>query len=683
MSARPQILPWWWRERGKQPEALWPRLTTLVREQFRKQQQRYLTFRKHTAIREYGYKAADKLTTKYGRWSDDTVLAFNRAQNATDTLVSTVMGAKILPMLGTNGGDWDDRQAAEQATQALASLFDELDVDAIVEDLLYDACDAGSFFCKVYPDFEEGCVRVERTPYDDVLFDDAETRYRDPRCMYERKFLDRYVCADRYGVADSALEGTASARREAIMKAVSTPDLSDQETNPDIVEVFEAWRRPTYVRREDEDDSKEDEDKEKSSGDLYAKSAKSVGRGKRKPTAGRHAMCIEGADIIDEEYCEKGFPFIIGIPRRAREGMWGIPVMRQLAPGQRECEIMDGKFQRAHRRMGGSHILIHKNAAIMKRTITNDIGDILEWDGNVPPQEWTPAPANPQSYEYLGATEQRMLRFIGIPEMAAQGQLPAGLEGASGKALQTFIDEGAKYLSPWFRVRERLTRELADRILEAVAALVEDDPEFETHYKTPFGGWETMKWKDICDKRDRFVIQVDPVNALSMSTSGKLAIVDRWFDQKIIDDKEYRRLSAIPDLRQTNALDLSARQIIEMRLTHMLRTGVYRGPDSFDDLAMIMDLAPKFLRAREVDGVPDGRLDNIRNFIVDAKALMDSMMGAPPGPPPEGGAPMGPPGGEMMPPEGMPPPEMMAPPGGEMMPPDMAAAMGGAPPVAA
>ena len=665
MSAKPLILPWWWRERGKAPEALWPRLTTLVRDQFRKQQQRYLTFRKHTAIREYGYKAADKLTTKYGRWSDDTVLAFNRSQNAADTLISTVMGAKILPMLGTNGGDWDDRQAAEQGTQALASLFDELDVDNVVEDLLYDACDAGTFFCKVYPDFDSGEVCIERTPYDDVLFDDSETRYRNPLCMYERKFVDRYVCADRYGVADAALEGTAQKRREAIMKAQATPDLSDQETSPDIVEIIEAWRKPSFVRPEDEEKEEEDED---SSDPMPA--AKAKGRGQRKPTRGRHAMVIEGADILDEEYKCKDFPFIIGAPRRSREGMWGIPVMRQLAPGQRECEIMDGKFQRAHRRMGGTHILVHKNANIQKRQITNDIGDILEWDGNVPPQEWAPTPANPQSYEYLGATEQRMLRFIGIPEMAAQGQIPAGLDGASGKALQTYIDEGAKYLSPWFRVRERLTRELADRILAAIAELVEDNPDFETRYQTPFGGWETMKWKSIVEKRERFIVQVDPVNALSMSTSGKLAIVDRWFDQKIIDDKEYRRLSAIPDLRQTNALDLSARQVIEMRLTHMLRTGVYRGPDSFDDLAMIMDLAPKFLRAREVDGVPDGRLDNIRTFIVDTKALMDSMAaasapppgpeGMPPGAPPPG-PPMGPDGAPMMPPEGMLPPEMMGP----------------------
>ncbi len=679
MSVYPQIFPWWMKNPQNPKAALWPQISTLVRSQFRQQQQRYLTFRKHTAIREYGYKAADKLTTKYGRYSDDTILAFNRAQNAADTLVSTVMGAKILPMMGTNGGDWDDRQAAEQATQALASLFDELDVDSVVEDLLYDAVDAGSFFCKVYPDFDEGCVCIERTPYDDVLFDDRETRYRDPLCMYERKFVDRYVCSDRYGVADSTLEGNATKRREAIMGAQTTPDLSDQEISPDIVEVFEAWRRPSFVRYDEEGNEASTADRDSSSGDLEAKAeadeAKAKGKPKRrrKPTQGRHALCVEGADILDEEYNCGTFPFIIGTPRRAREGMWGIPLMRQLAPGQRECEIMDGKFQRAHRRMGGSHILIHKNANIMKRTITNDIGDILEWDGNVPPQEWTPAPANPQSYEYLGATEARMLRFIGIPEMAAQGKLPAGLEQASGKALQTFIDEGAKYLAPWFRVRERLTRELADRILEAVADLVEDNPEYETRYKTPFGGWETMKWREIVEKRDRFVIQVDPVNALSMSTSGKLAIVDRWFDQKIIDDKEYRRLSALPDLRQTNALDLSARQIIEMRLTHMLRTGVYRGPDSFDDLDMIMELAPKFLRAREVDGVPDRRLDPIRDFIVDTKALKDQAAGAggpPPGgpgaPPPGPGGPPGPPGGMPMPP-----------------PPDMAQAAMAGPPMAA
>jgi hypothetical protein len=676
---KPQIYPWWMHDPNQREQPLWPRLTTLVREQFRKQQQRYLTFRKHTAIREYGYKAADKLTTKYGRYSDDTVLAFNRAQNAADTLVSTVMGAKILPMMGTNGGDWDDRQAAEQATQALASLFDEYDIESIVEDLLYDAVDAGTFYCKVFPDFDEGCMRVERAPYDDVLFDDAETRYREPLCMYERKFLDRYVCADRYGVSDAALEGSARKRMEAIMSAQTTPDMSDQEVSPDIVEVFEAWRRPTFVRYTDEGKEESKAKVDDDSSDDVSRSAKAKTR-KKKPTSGRHALCIEGADILDEEYNCKTFPFIIGMPRRSREGMWGVPVMRQLAPGQRECEIMDGKFQRAHRRMGGSHILIHKNANIMKRTITNDVGDILEWDGNIPPQEWTPGPANPQSYEYLGATEQRMYRFIGIPEMAAQGKLPAGLEQASGKALQTFIDEGAKYLSPWFRVRERLTRELADRLLNGIAELVEDNPEFETRYKTPFGGWETMRWRDIVKRRERFVIQVDPVNALSMSTSGKLAIVDRWFDQKIIDDKEYRRLSSIPDLRQTNALDLSARQIIEMRLTHMLRTGVYRGPDGFDDLAMIMDLGPKFLRAREVDGVPDARLENIRSFIVDAKALMDQQTAAA-NAPPEGAGPMGPPPPDMagMPPMGPGGP----PPGGEMLPPDMAAAAMGGPPIAA
>lgn len=637
------VAPWWAEDaKGKRHE----RLFTLIRQQQIGQQQRYMTMRRYISTYEYGWRAADRVTAK-DKYLDETTLFFNRAQNAVDTIVSLVTAPSITPLAFTEGGSWEERENAKLATRALQGLCQEKDLDGIFEDVCYDAAMCGTGFAKIYAEPETGELCIERVNPLDVFFDEAETRYRQPRCLYHRQFVDRAVAAERWGVPSKALEGSAKRRREAIERAQMASSVDGYEPSDDIIEVIEAWHLPSTPESEVEEAESEEESK-------------------REATDGRHTITIDGFDVVDEPWDDPKFPFAMYTPKKPRVGVWGIPLMRQLAAGQRELEALDVKLQRAHRRMGGSHILVHKDAKIAKRTLTNDQGDILEWEGNNAPTEWTPAPANPQTYDYRERVAADMLRFVGSNQLQANGMNPLGAN-ASGRAITTLLDESVRYLGQWFRARNRWTLDVVDLVLDAIEDLVEANPKLAARYVSP-GGYQQVPWKQICEMRETLAIRVEPVNATSISAAAKADELFQRLNAQLITPEQFKAQDTMVDLRAEDDVDLADRDIIDKTLAHMVRTGEYISPEPFDNLALIVNRGGKFYNMLRRHNAKDSDLALVRQYILDAQDLLSPPQappdgsGAPsPAPPPGpsgGGSPMS--GEPPMPPEAgpVPPPDM-------------------------
>lgn len=647
----------WWLDKSAPHEKIF----SLVRQQYADQAGRYSTFRRHRNVYEFGWKGVDR-SAKYDRTYDDTSLHFNRAQNAVDTVISEVTSAKVAPMATTEGGTWEQRDNAEKATRALDGLFQELDFDSLFEEAAIDACHTGCGFIKVFSDLSDCEVKAERVDPMDMLVDEREALSGTPRCIYQRCLVDKWYLAEACGVPNGALEASAATRRTKVLDA-GIPDLFPGETwdTDALIEVVEAWHLPSFVTDEEESDDDASES--------------GPGRKRRRRSDGRHVMCIDDFTLRDEAWNRPYFPFLVYRPKKARRGFWGIPLMRQLAPGQKEAEELDRKLQRAHRRMGGSHYLAHKSAKIEKRKVTNDIGDILEWEGQHPPQEWTPAPANPQTYQYRETLASDMLRFIGSSQFAAQSSVPRGMEQASGRALQLVVDQGSKYLGPWLRERERIVRRAGDMVLDAVEEVVEADGDYAAKYVSG-RGYERIDWKPIVEQRKALVIRVEPINALSTSPGARVAQATEWLQAGAIQAPQWRRLSGIPDLEAENELDMADEEIIKKTLDFMVRTGKPIMIEPWDDWAKILEIGGRFVNMCRRQEVPENRLAVVRDYLGDAKAKIDdekakqaaaAAANAPPPPMP------GPPGGMPMSPDAM---------GGAMpldamqaMPPEMGEAM--------
>ncbi len=627
----------------------------VLREQYMLQESRYRQFRKFAAVYEYGARASEQATVK-DKTVTDAILAYNRSMNAVDSLVADVCAAKIGPMFSTIGGTWSEQQDAKTATRAMEGTFEELHFDEHAEDVILDAASmSGTGLLKVYADLDACKVVYDRAHPLDIVYPEAETRYRQPRQMMQRMVYDRACLAEQYGVSSREMEKSARARRDAIMDAPSASPGELYDVDDSLVEVVECWHLPSRYAEGDDDDAE-------TSGD------------------GRHVICIENLVLLDEEWRRPRFPFAEYTPRRPRTGFWGIPFMRQCAPAQRELERLDERIQRAARRMGGAYFLVHKSAKVNERKLANDAGVFVEYEGTGgPPTEWTPAMAHPQFFDYRERLASEMLRFAGRNEMGAQGQVPAGLSNTSGKALNTFIDEGSKYIGNWLRARERFTVDTCDLTLDAIEQLVEKRPNLTARYKDgPM--YEVVEWRRIIEGRERMVLNVTPINGLASSPSGKLAQVTEWYNSKAIDDKTWRKMSGLPDLEAQNALDMSFGDLIMKTLDAMVKDGAYRSPEPFYPLDMAKETASKFYCMISAQGVPEAAQKLVRQYIADCDALMQpppeqplGELPQPPGPP--GGMPAPMPGGPMDPAMmGAPPPPMpMDPMMGGAMPPGMAA----------
>jgi hypothetical protein len=285
-----------------------------------------------------------------------------------------------------------------------------------------------------------------------MIVDDTEGRLRKPRSIFQISRMDRFVALEQFGGADEDLHGPADVRRRRILDAPAAKDKgASAAVLQDQIEIREAWHLPSrpVAEMKNEDDEMDHD--------------------------GRHVVTIDGCTLVDEPYDRDHFPFAAYIPRRRRRSYWGLSLLHNLAAPQREFEQVTRKLQKAHEWMGGSHWLTHRDANVSPRELDNDMGTQVEWSGQHEPREWSPQPINPQTYQHQQSLRTLMKECAGVPQMATTGQLPAGMQDASGKAIQLLDDIGSERLKAYHSARDQLTHD-RDETLRRVAQLLPSHP---------------------------------------------------------------------------------------------------------------------------------------------------------------------------------------------------------------
>jgi len=616
--------PWW---DPQAPDAPHRRLIPLVRTLQRQQATRYQNMRKMIAVYEKGYYAT------LGRAAsieplDEYKLHFNVAKNAIDTLHAQVCTPTVAPMLLTEGGTFSQRERARKATKAVDGVFSENDFDEVQEDVTLDAQLAYCGFAKVSSEVLEdyarggteretgddeadddergesyrGVLRIERVPPEDIFVDEAEGRYRAPRCIYHRQLVDRHVLLAQYGEVEEGLYGSAKERRAAIKKVkpgATSPEEYPEQT--DMVEVWEAWHLPSAPVRRGKD-------------------------GKPK-TDGRHSICIENATLFDEPWTRERFPLAVYRPEKARRGFWGLAAMQQAMSGQKEYERVTEKVQRANRLIGGMHFVANRSAKVNIRDITNGVGKIIEIEGDINNalKEWTPQAVSPDTYQYRESVASDVLRYLGISAYSAQSSVPAGLQQASGKALEAFEDQENKRLILRHRARERFVIECSELIIEEALSLIDKGVKVISRHRGK-KGFEAVDWADIVDvlrDRDAYVVKTFPVSMLMQNPAAKFAQLDALLERGAITVEQFKRLYDLPDIEAETDLDCADYEVIDKNVDWMVTTGNYVMPQPFDNLDLIKTRVAKAINAYRIAEVPDDRLERLRRYIADAQALQD------------------------------------------------------------
>jgi hypothetical protein len=581
---------WWLADQfGKDPHDI---LYPYIQQQLGNQAGRYENMRRLIAAYERGSKF---------RWreeTDDTVLTdksltFNHARNAVDTVHCKLFKGSITPSVLTVGGNALQRRRAKDLEEALHGELRKNKFDAIEEEMGVDALTCSIGWCHILHGMPT--LTIDWVPSEDVLFDPAETRQKKPPRFIARRFvMDKWVALEKWGKSDPNFYGTPKSRRDAIRKAklLKTYDVS-RDVLGTLIEVWAGYHS--------------------ASGDDAGD--------------GAYAVVIDGATLEFHEWNRDYIPLYPLVPHPRRRSLYGISLMGDFLPVQEEHDKLSLRIQKAHHRIGGTHILTPREAEVDQRDLNNEQGTAIEFNGSAPgggPREFNPTPVNPSTYEYRNSIISEMYASHGIPTMTATGQVPEGMAGASGKALQTQEEAVAERLMIPLRARNRLWQAVSWGIVEEARCMVEDDPSYSVLHKGERGALKKIKWKDVLLDRDEFVLDVPIINALSQNPSARFAQLTEMLKAGGIQVEQFRRLFGLPDIEAENDVDLADIEIIDKVMAEIVIEGKALQPEPFDYLKLIIQRGRKFYNMCRNKGVPDERLALLRDYLTRAKQMDDA-----------------------------------------------------------
>ncbi len=560
----------------------------------------------------FGYGTARRNPLLAGR------LTLNVIRNVVGSITSKIASKnKPKPTFSTEDGNYEQKVQSENLEAFVGGVFYESGVYRQLPNCFRDACVAGTAALKIYPG--DGEVTVERVRKLELVVDDFEGRDGEPRNMYQRKYYDRLVAkarAEKWAGGDKerleAIE-TAFARKAGPVNTDGT-DYEDieyaYETTADQILVTEGWHI-----------------------------------GETAKTPGRHVVVVEGCTLLDEEW-EGGFPFAWLRWSEDPESFFGVGLAEELRGIQGAINKLLQQIERGHHLITG-HWAVQQGSVITSQ-INNDLGALVKYTGQAPTY-YSPQIIAPEVYAHLWQLYAKAFEICGISQLSATGMKPAGLD--SGEAQRVYNDIQTERFLEIGEAYEEFVVE-ASRLVIACAKKIGGGYKVRSRNKNSI---RFIKWSEVNLDEDSYVIRVYPTSLLPTTPAGKIQWAEDRIKSGLIPVDEALDIIDHPDTSAYTRRAGAPRRIIERNISHMLKQGEAVAPEPMDNHDLAMKLVNEAYAEARLDGVPEDRLQLLRDYLAVSESYkpkpeppVPMPPGGPPPLPPMGG-PMGPPPGDPMP----------------------------------
>jgi hypothetical protein len=579
--------------------------------------------RQLTSLYQYGGQAA---ISPDGVPSFGGDVTWNVIRSVVQTVASQVSRARPRARFLTTDGNRKQKRKAKGLTKFCDGLFNMARVYETTQQCFLDAGWGDVAGIEVYPDDDR--VAVGRVLSNEVMIDANDGIRGQPRSMYRRKFVDKWVALAKFGKwkKEEGKSVPANEVTNALWNAKQATPVQDG-TASNLIELYEAWHL----------------------------------RSGRKASDGRHVIAVDGAGgtLVDEEYKRDYFPIILFSIDPAAIGPYGRSPAETLMPIQLAINTLLDKINRAQHLAAVPRVGLPMTAKIA--AMPNGVGSVIRFQGNQPPVFWSPQALSPEVYEQLERHYEKAFALYGVNAQIAAGQKEAGVTAAV--AIRESLDIQTARFSVLAQRWEQLHMDIARRCVDIARDLYADNPDFVV--SAP--GTDVLKkiaWKDVNLEEDAYVIQAYPASLLPTTPQGRLDRVTDLVAQGIWTPQ--RAEAALDDMDPDShtSRDVAGEEEIERICENMLDDGKYEGPEPTMDLTQALLLGSQYLsEARNAEDVPAKHLDLLYRFLDDVVALQGQIAG--PTPPPAlggAGAPGGPspapgaPSGAPAPPAAAPPP---------------------------
>lgn len=504
-------------------------------------------------------------------------LQLNVIRSVIDSAHAVITRSRPRVSFLTTGGSYERQQTAKSWTKFCDAVFHAQSTHALAQRAFKHAAIFGTGLIAVEWDGRE--IRHSLVPISEILVDESEAYVGQPRTMIRERLVDRGVLAALYPQHRRAIEKAAT-ERTVQPSAVS-----------DLVLVRTAWHL----------------------------------RSGPDATDGRKIVRIDQQTLEDEDWDLDYHP--IAECRWSREplGWYGSGIAQELTGIQWEINQCLQVIQNNYWLGSSLKVLCERGSRVTAAQFNNSLrGTVIDYTGT-PPQWITTPSVDPGLTEHLRWLVQEAYQITGVPELAARGEKPAGLN--SGRAQLVYQETTSQRFLPVQRDYEalfvqlaRLTVETARRVGDPVRALFPGRGELE----------EIILAGPDDEDLDDYVIQAFPTSILPFEPAGRLEMIEQLRAAGYIDPPTAKRLLDFPDLESENASENASSEYLDASISRMVRTGEYIAPTPDMDLQMALRRVTAWILRAQTDAMPDDRLALLTDYQANVLELIK--MAAPPPP---------------------------------------------------
>ncbi len=498
-----------------------------------------------------------------------------------DTVTAQIAATEVRPRFQTDDGDWSVQRTATRLEWYAEGLGKQLNIHKPCRQAFKEAAKKGTGLVKIFADeFDE--VKLEHVRIDDIIVDDAECRNGGkPRQLHHRLTnVDREELKARFpehaAKIDQAQRSTRwlSGRNWAGYRPIADDSLV----------AIESWKLP-------------------------------IGRkGHKNYVPGRHAIVIDGCDLVDEDYHKPHYPFACIWWSERTTSFYGISLAERIAGIQRalnkrnwqiDCGLDHGAVPTTFVDWADANLTVQS---------IDRIGTIVPVKGDRPLTVIPPA-VSPEIYQNRVDLKSAAGEDAGVSRMASAAMKPAGID--SGVGMREYKDQTTQRFAPQEADFEHLVLDVYLHVLDVCKDLGKDAPVVTR--KAKFGA-KKIPWADV-DMGD-LKVQIAAASTLPRTPAGRYQTALEWAQAGVISTDEWRRLTKHPDLDHILSLYTQGMESVE-RDIEAIEDGHTVVPEPFGNLQLMVRMGQMaYLRDRDL-GAPEDVLEGLRQYAVLAAHMVD------------------------------------------------------------
>lgn len=520
-------------------------------------------------------------------------ISFNLCSSVVDTLTSQVAKDKIVPTFITSGGRWGMQKKAENLSKFVDGMFYENKIQKKRVVAFRDGAVWGDGLVKVFRSKDDRAV-VERVLPHEIIIDEVEALVSSPMQLHQVRIVDRDVAKDEYPDMADAIDAAMPANMQ---------DATGQQSAGDLITISESWRLPSGPGADD----------------------------------GCKIICL-GDKVLERcEWDKDYFPFPHFQYNKRLLGWWGQGACERLQNLQGEINRLMMLIQKSMWLGGSFKILVPVGSKVVTQHLNNDVGAIVHYAGDVPPQYITPPMIQQDIYPYVDQLIEKGYRQEGVSMLGAANVKPLGIN--SGTALRTYDKIADDRQLVIGQDMEDFCLEIARQGIEVVKDIFKD----KKSYKVTWPGVnfvQSIDWKDVNLERDEYVLKAFPTSSLPEEPAARLETIQEYMQAGLVSPRAGRRLLRTEDIEMSDMLANAAEDLICKSIEAILydKDTTCR-PDENWDLQLAKQLSIEYYNYAKVNNCPEENLKILRDF----QAYVDEEMGlTQPPPAPMEAAPNGP-----------------------------------------